>query len=180
MDKKEIRKHISQLKKEKGDTALFQASVIINRQLFEQHWFKNAKRIGFYASKENEVETILSIEQALKEKRISLPKIEKDKMNYYHIKSLSDLTVGTFDVFEPTTPYLTKENEMDLIIVPVVAFNRKKYRLGYGKGFYDRYLKNFKGHTIGLAFSMCEVDEDFQEEHDICLDMIITEKEIIK
>ena len=66
------------------------------------------------------------------------------------------------------------------MVVPLVAFNRKKYRVGYGKGFYDKYLKDFQGTTIGLAFSFQEVDEDFEDEYDIPLDYIITEKEIIK
>lgn len=180
MDKKEIRKHVKDLKLDKGDRYLFNASLLINNQLFQQYWFKKAKRIGFYVSKELEVETILTIEQILKEKRISVPKVEGSIMNFYHIKSLTDLTLGAFHVFEPTTSYYTKPSEMDIMIVPVVAFNRKKYRVGYGKGYYDKYLKNFKGHTIGLAFSIAEVDEDFEDEFDIPLDMVITEKEVIK
>lgn len=180
LDKKEIRKHIKLLKIEKGDRYLFNASVLINHQLFEHEWFKNAKRIGFYVSKEYEVETVLAIEQALKDKRISVPKVEGDLMNFYRIRSLADLTVGSFDVFEPVTPFITKRNKMDLIIVPVVAFNRDKYRIGYGKGFYDKYLKDYNGHTIGLAFSCAEVDEHFENQYDIPLDMIITEKEMIK
>lgn len=180
MDKKAIRKSILNLKKEKGDRYLFNASLLINKQLFEQNWFIHAKRIGFYVSKEFEVETILTIEQILKDKRVSVPKVEGDILKFYHIKSLTDLNVGAFNVFEPTTCYYTKPDEMDVIIVPMVAFNRKKYRVGYGKGFYDKYLKGFKGHTIGLAFSIAEVNEDFEDEFDIPLDMIITEKEVIK
>lgn len=180
MDKKEIRNHIKVIKKSKNDRYLFNASVLINHQLFEHEWFKNAKMIGFYVSKDDEVETILAIEEALKKKRIATPKVEGDIMNFYRIRSLSDLDMGSFQVFEPTTPFITKSKKMDLMIVPVVAFNRKKYRVGYGKGFYDKYLKDYKGHTIGLAFSFQEVDENFEEEYDIPLDCIITEKEIIK
>lgn len=180
LDKKEIRNKIKELKNTYNDDTLFNASVIINQKLFEHEAYKDAKMIGFYVSKEKEVDTILLIEQALKKKRTATPKVEGDIMNFYRITSLSDLTVGSFDVFEPTTPYITKSKKMSLMVVPLVAFNRKKYRVGYGKGFYDKYLKDFNGTTIGLAFSFQEVDEDFQEEYDIPLDYIITEKEIIK
>jgi len=178
--KEEIRQHIKQQKLKSSDDELFQKSVIINQKLFEHEYYKEAKMIGFYVSKKYEVETILLLEQALKKKRIAVPKVEGEIMNFYRIKALSDLKEGSFHVFEPTTPYITRANKMDLIIVPLVAFNRKLYRVGYGKGFYDKYLKDYKGHTIGLAFSFQEVDEDFEEEFDLPLDLIITEKEIIK
>lgn len=178
--KKEIRKTIKSLRESKDDRYMFNASVLINHQLFEHDYFKNAKTIGFYVSKQYEVETILAIEQALKNKRIAVPKVEGEIMNFYRIKALSDLEEGSFGVFEPTTPYITRPNKMDLIVVPLVAFNRKKYRVGYGKGFYDKYLKDYKGHTIGLAYSFQETKEEFEEEFDMPLDFIITEKEIIK
>lgn len=178
--KNDIRQRIKVLRSNCSDDDLFSKSVIINQKLFEHPYYKEAKMIGFYVSKQYEVETILLMEQALKTKRIAVPKVEGDIMNFYRIKSLSDLQEGHFHVFEPTTPYITRPNKMDLIIVPLVAFNRKLYRIGYGKGFYDKYLKDYQGHTIGLAFSFQEVDEMFEEEHDLPLDVIITEKEMIK
>ena len=180
LDKKLIRSHIKDLKATYSSDALFGASVMINQKLFEHDAYKDAKIVGMYVSKETEVDTIQFIEQTLKKKRVAVPKVEGDISNFYRIKSLSDLTIGSFDVFEPTTPYITKAKKMSVMVVPLVAFNRKKYRVGYGKGFYDKYLKDFQGTTIGLAFSFQEVDEDFEDEYEIPLDYIITEKEIIK
>lgn len=180
MDKTEIRQKIKQLRLNSHDDELFKNSVTINQKLFEHPYYKDAKMIGFYVSKQYEVETILLMEQALKKKRIAVPKVEGNIMNFYRIQSLSDLQEGHFHVFEPTTPYIIRPNKMDLIIVPLVAFNRKLYRVGYGKGFYDKYLKEYQGHTIGLAFSFQEVDSDFEEGFDLPLDVIITEKEVIE
>lgn len=76
---------------------------------------------------------------------------------------------------------VTKTNdEMDVVVVPAVAMNRKMYRLGYGKGYYDRFLKDKNVLKIGLVYDIFIIEEDFQDEWDICFDYIITEKEIIK
>ena len=135
LDKKELRDIYKKKRKDLDDSTRFKASVEICKQLFNHSFYKKAKIIGFYVSLDDEVETILLIEQALK-------------------------------------------NKMDLIVVPVLSFNKEKYRLGYGKAFYDKYLKDYKGHTIGLAFSTCECDESFQDEYDIPLEVIITENKI--
>ncbi len=178
LDKKELRDIYKKKRKDLDDSTRFKASVEICKQLFNHSFYKKAKTIGFYVSLDDEVETILLIEQALKKKRIAVPKVEGENMNFYRIQSLTDLDEGSFHVFEPTTPYITRPNKMDLIVVPFLSFNKEKYRLGYGKAFYDKYLKDYKGHTIGLAFSTCECDESFQDEYDIPLEVIITENKI--
>ena len=93
LDKKLIRSHIKDLKATYSSDALFGASVMINQKLFEHDAYKDAKIVGMYVSKETEVDTIQFIEQTLKKKRVAVPKVEGDIMNFYRIKSLSDLTI---------------------------------------------------------------------------------------
>lgn len=179
MDKQLIRKMMKEKRQTLNDGVLFNESILIHQKLCEHPYFKEAKMVGFYVSLPGEVETILLIEQTLKTKKVAVPKVEGDMMNFYRISSLSDLQEGSFHVFEPITPYITHPRKMDLIIVPLLAFNQKKYRVGYGKGFYDKYLKDYKGHTIGLAFSWQKTEENFEEEFDFPLDVVITEKGVI-
>lgn len=178
MDKNELRKIARNKRNSLSSDEIFRLSNIITTKLYNHPWFIEAKTIGFYASLPKEVDTILLLEQALQKKRIALPKVDGDEMKFYRIKALKDLKEGSFNVYEPTTPYLTRPNKMDLIIVPMLSFNSNKYRIGYGKGYYDKYLKEYKGHTIGLCFDMLKSEEDFEDDYDVALDVIITDEKI--
>lgn len=179
LDKNGLRKTYKDIRNQLEDSERFNKSTKIGTTLFNHPYYQKAKTIGFYVSLEEEVETILLIEESLKNrKRVCVPKVEGEDMKFYRITSLVDLKEGSYNIFEPTTPYITRPNKMDLIIVPMIGFNKEKYRLGYGKGYYDRYLKDYKGHTIGLAFDDCLINEDFQDEYDIPLELIITEDRI--
>jgi 5-formyltetrahydrofolate cyclo-ligase len=181
LDKQSIRKEYLAKRNQMNEQERIDSSIKIASTLFAHPIFQKAKNIAFYVSKDSEVETILFIEEALKNnKRIYVPRVEKDTMNFYRIRNLSELKEGAFHVFEPTTNYQASLDKLDLIIVPLVAFNEKKYRIGYGKAFYDKYLKDYKGKTVGLAFSSQKTDIEFQEETDISLDYIITENNIYK
>ena len=83
-------------------------------------------------------------------------------------------------VLQPPTTDLTLKDEMDVIIVPVVGFDRQNNRIGYGKGFYDRYLSDYKHKTIGLAFDEQEYRHIPHDENDVALDYIVTETRIFK
>ena len=112
---------------------------------------------------------------------ILLPVTDKNNlMNFFSWKKNEVLHVGKFGILEPikSIPKIP-----DLILVPILAFDRKKYRLGYGKGFYDRYLnrylKKFKNiFTVGIAFSFQRHDNLPVSQKDVKLDYIITEKGI--
>ena len=81
---------------------------------------------------------------------------------------------------EPHSSLPVDKTDLDIILVPCVAFDEKKYRLGHGGGYYDRYLKDFHGLKIGIAYELQKVKEVPTEEHDVPLDLIITEKKIYK
>lgn len=90
-----------------------------------------------------------------------------------------DLFEGAFGTLQPCTPQWANEGCWQLIVVPMLAFDRMGYRLGYGKGFYDRLLADLGVWKVGVAFAVQEADVLPHEPHDVPLDLIITEDEVI-
>lgn len=156
---------------------------IFNR-LIQLNEIKNTENICIYVSKDSEIDTRFMIEKFISmNKAVYAPKsdIKSNFMAFYRIKSLNELSVGAFSVLEPDSESerYEKYNRYDVCIVPALSFDLKGFRLGYGKGYYDRFLKDFKGVKIGLCF-----DEFIKEtlptyDTDIAVDMIISETEKI-
>lgn len=146
---------------------------------------KDKQSVLSYAAKDPEVETLVLINHLLNAgKTVSVPIIEKETrtLRLSRLFSVADLEPSTFNVPEP----LSKENpispsEIETVIIPLLGFDRKGNRIGYGAGYYDRFLKdNPHLEKIGLAYACQEVDLVPTEENDIRLDMVITESEIIR
>lgn len=128
--------------------------------------------IGIYLSMEFEVDT-LGLLEVFKDKELFAPIIVDNQMQFHRLGNL--LHRHRFGMLEPV---YTQEVVPQVLIVPMIGFNPRKFRIGFGKGFYDRYLSTFKGKTIGLAFSMDAID--FRErEWDRPLDIIITETGLV-
>ncbi len=150
----------------------------------ESDAYNIADTIFVYYSVRTEVDTLKIISTALgEEKRVALPKCtDRDgNMEFYYIKNLKDsLTDGIFSLTEPDVSGCKRAShgENSLCIVPGVAFDKKGFRLGYGGGYYDRYLSNFKGRTVGLCYEECLCDELPRDTYDIKVDMIITDNKI--
>ncbi len=139
----------------------------------------NIKLIGGYYPYNNEIDTI-EILKKFEEKKysISLPKIKRNnKMNFYHWSFKDPLIVNEYGIPEPTKKKIVYPN---ILLVPLVAFDKNLNRIGYGGGFYDRYIKRIskikKIFTIGLAYSFQQVKRIPINKYDIKLDYIITEK----
>ena len=138
------------------------------------------KIIGGYYPYNYEVDTINILEKFEKYKyKISLPKIKKNsQMNFFNWSTKDPLTINKYGIPEPISNKLTYPS---IILVPIVAFDKHFNRIGYGGGFYDRYIKKIKKNkkilTIGLAYSFQKVKEIPINKYDIKLDFIITEKD---
>ena len=143
-------------------------------KLAELSEVKEASVIAIFISLADEPQTANFIEQLLgKNKRVVVPRIEGEEMNFYDISE--GVFKGAFGIMEPiaTSPILPAE--IDVMIVPGVAFTRNGARLGRGKGFYDKYLshKDFHAYTIGVCYP-CQVVENLPtEEHDKQLDLVV-------
>lgn len=136
---------------------------------------------GLYASFNDEVDTFALIKDLLlKNKLVALPKLEGKKMNFYQIHQLDNLELSSFGILEPSVNAIQLSKEkLDVLFIPLSAFNHDKHRIGYGGGYYDRYLEDYHGLKIGLAYSFQETDFSDFSQHDIACDYIITEKGIL-
>lgn len=111
---------------------------------------------------------------------VSYPVISTDRQMEAYLPIENDFTKNYYGIREPNTSTAVKvEKEyISHIIVPCVGFDEDHYRMGYGGGYYDRYLKDVKATLIGVAFDIQKVDNIVHLDHDIRLDMIVTEKSI--
>ena len=163
------------------ETEYEQLSQKITDRILSSDEFKNAKTIGLTISRFPEVNTIPLIEAAwTMGKRVVVPKCIRAtrEMDFRLITSLDDLETVYMDLLEPiiSETEAVHRNEIDLQIVPGVVYSNDGYRIGFGGGYYDRYLKKFTGETIFIAFE-CQIGHAVPiESHDIPVDKIFTEK----
>lgn len=153
---------------------------LINSEVFEK-----AQTIFAFVSFRSEVDTHKIISHAIKEgKTVCVPKIESKQkgIEIFKIGSFDQLKEGYFGILEPdeSCPLADREN-IDIILMPGVAFDRQGGRIGYGAGFYDRFLTNMKKRVdkIALAYDLQLIDIIPMDEHDVRIDGVITDKDII-
>lgn len=147
----------------------------IKEVLFSLEDFIKARNILFYYSFRSEVKTDIMIKEVLEKKRIFLPKVEGKELKIYEIKGMNEVERGFCGIFEPLPYKLVHFKEIEMVIVPGVAFDRMGFRIGYGKGFYDRFLHLHSFQKIALAFALQIVDKIPHTKEDIRMDKIITE-----
>ena len=154
-------------------------SKAIQKRLKKIDSFKNAKKIGMYYPIGSEIMTQDIIQEALSEgKQVFLPKVIEKNIEFRKIESFSNLENGTFDIMEPRIE-CPVDNNLDAILVPTVGISPKGVRLGYGYGFYDRFLAENKIETISITLEKQIVKNIPAAEHDVIIDWIVTEDRII-
>lgn len=175
MDKKTLRQIMKTKRQNMSQEEWLFHSQKIHQKVLAHPIYQKAKTVGIYVHLPLEVETCSLIERIRKEKNVCVPKVQGDHMNFYMIDSLNDLKEGCFHVKEPQTTTYVQPEDIDVLMIPMLAFDKHLHRLGYGKGYYDRYLSNrFQGYKLGLAFSWQQVDEIEHDQYDQPLDEIIT------
>lgn len=139
-----------------------------------------AKTVCVYMSTGNEIDTSAIIQYCLEnDKKVAAPRVEGETMEFYYFENASDLRQGAYDIWEPTGMVKVTDEE-SLVIMPGVAFDLNCNRIGYGKGYYDRYLsKHPKMKRIALAYEFQIVGKIKQEIHDVKPQMIVTESRVI-
>jgi len=147
--------------------------------LFNDLGWKQAKTIGITVSRPPEVDTFQIIPKAWEQgKQVVIPKcLPKTKeMEFRILEKFSQLERVYFNLYEPIVDKTKKvdPNQIDLLIVPGLAFNSSGYRLGFGGGYYDRFLKHYNNETVSLAFPQQLVEEIPVEAHDLPVGKIIT------
>lgn len=179
-----LRKEILKRRNEISNTERESRNFKILERLMQFNEITNAENICTYVSKSGEADTFSIIEMLISMgKAVYVPKsdIKSNIMTFYRIKSLSELSLGTFSVMEPvsTDNKYVDSSESDVCIVPALSFDKQGFRLGYGKGYYDRFLKDFQGIKIGICFEEFILDKLPKFETDIAVDMIISESKKI-
>lgn len=145
--------------------------------------YRSAPILYTYVSKPLEVDTLRLIEKAAADgKRVAVPRClpETMEMEFFEISSAADLERGCYGVLEPVAGKCPPVRACDgaLCIVPGLSFDSQGYRLGYGKGYYDRFLANFRGVTVGICYSGCTRWNLPHGYYDRPVDILITEKYI--
>ena len=152
---------------------------IIYNNLMGEEVFINARVVMTYVSMGSEVDTLRLIERCFADgKKVCVPVTVRGQqhMDISYIDSLDDLEAGAYEILQPTVYKKCDVADVDLIIVPAVAFDKNGHRIGYGGGYYDRFLADYNGSTIGLCYDFCMADTAFPEEHDVAVDVVITER----
>ncbi|WP_080845096.1 5-formyltetrahydrofolate cyclo-ligase [Cytobacillus gottheilii] len=179
--KKEIRRHIRNKLAQLSEEQYVERSKMIAQKLFQQPVWMRAKCIGITISLQPEVDTYLIIEKAWEEgKTVTVPKCEpkERKMTFRAITDFKQLERVYFDLLEPIEAQTKakKADEIDLLIVPGLAFTEQGVRLGVGGGYYDRYLAHYKGETVALAFNEQIVKTLPVDVYDQSIKRIITDE----
>lgn len=180
--KQELRKRMLKARDALTEGEVMLASQAISYSLAANERFIEARTIGFYIRKGNEVDTRPMIDAALRAgKHVCAPVTSTHSLEFHFFESLSDMKPGKFGILEPKTQN-TKPGETaepDLIVVPGVAFGLCMHRLGYGKGYYDRFLAKSAAYRVGVCFDFQVMEKLPSHEDDQRMDEIITEKRVI-
>ncbi len=185
-NKNELRKAFLKRRNDLSLNERVQQDKAINENLFSFLSNKDISALLIYVSFRTEVDTIEIIKKALSLNiKVATPRCKagSKEMDFFEIKSLGDLESGAYGILEPSSR-LTEPlfgNENSFCIVPGAAFDKGGMRIGYGAGYYDRYLQKFKGKTVGLAYE-CQLSDDLLpcDEYDVPLDYLITDQKCYK
>lgn len=187
MEKKSVRTFGLQKRRALPSEEIEQKSQKIKQNLFEVSVFKKANVILFYIAKSEEVQTWHMIEDSLEVgKRIAVPVVDLAKKEIIAFEITNPkvtLRTGPFGIREPVEVerYLLPTKKIELVVIPGVAFDAQGGRIGFGGGFYDRFLKNISSRVslIALAFECQVLVQVPCEEHDVAMNYIVTEKRTI-
>ena len=172
--KKSLRKQVLQELKALSKEEKQNINEWLTDQLLQHPFYKEAKTIATYLSFPHEFQTAKLIEQAQKDgKTILIPKTYSQGKMDFVLYEPEKLEKNSFGLLEPQgEATILEPSQIDLIHVPGLAFNSSGYRIGYGGGYYDRYLEHFLGHTISTLYP-CQI-QDFQpDSHDIPVEEVL-------
>ena len=180
-EKKVIRKQIFAARKTYTDQQIEEMSKKITERLETLSEFQNAQRILAYADYNHEVMTGFIIEAAWRDsKEVAVPKVVGQDMVFYKLTDFAQLEKGYFGIPEPARGEIVQWEDA-MMVMPGVAFDKENHRIGYGGGFYDKYLNRYGADDflkIGICydFQMQKYDTIKMEENDVKVDMTVTDR----
>ena len=175
MEKSDIRRKIKNLRMMLSEMEKASAADEVFAQLEKTAAFMMADNILMYHSLPDELQTIKFLRKWRDRKRFFLPRVNGVNLDILPYEE-TRLELGSFHIEEPTGDDTVAVEDIELMVIPAVAFDRKGNRLGRGKGFYDRLLATSKATKIGVGYEFQLLDSIPSEPHDVAMDMVITQK----
>ena len=175
MDKKELRRSIRERKRAMTEEEIISRSESLGKQFHSSEAYRNAKTIYGYLPYNQEVRTVPMLEQALKDgKKVAVPKCYGDEMKFIFMEDLSKVEKGYAGIPEPIADGPVADDPTALVLMPGMAFDPQGHRIGYGGGFYDKFLAAEPEHpTLALCYEFQLLPHLETEEHDIPVDHVI-------
>ena len=179
--KKQLRKEILSRRKTLQSVEKSAKDTAITKKLLDFDKVKKASVILPFVSTKDEVDTSDFIAECIKlGKTVAVPRCKDEcNMEFCVISSSSDLEKGMYGIYEPKKDCAVLEAEKitdSVLIVPGLCFNDEGFRLGYGKGYYDRFISRYKGYSIGVCYKEFMTDEIPTDEYDKPVDTVITDR----
>ena len=180
LDKKALRREIGQKKRAMAAAEIAAYSRNLAEKLYETEEYKQARAIYAYLPYNQEVRTWEIVERAWKDgKRVAVPKVYGDEMRFLWLTDFNQIAPGGWNIPEPTFDAPVAEDATALVLMPGLAFDPEGHRVGYGGGFYDKYLEAHPGHRlVALCYPFQLLDHLEVEEHDIPVDRVICADEL--
>ena len=175
MDKQELRNKIKALKKAMTQDQIEEKSQALGRLFLASDAYKNARTIYGYLPYNQEVRTTAMLQKALEDgKRVAVPKCYGDEMRFIYLDDLSKVEKGYCNIPEPIEDGPIAEDPTALVLMPGLAFDPQGHRMGYGGGFYDKFLAAEPGHpTLALCYDFQMLEHLATEDHDIPVDTVL-------
>ena len=175
MNKQELRRTIREQKRAMTIEEIEARSAKLAQLFLQSEAYRNAKTIYGYLPYNQEVRTVPMLEQALKDgKRVAVPKCYGDEMKFIYMDDLSKVEKGYANIPEPIADEPVADDKTALVLMPGLAFDPQGHRIGYGGGFYDRFLAEEPDHpTLALCYGFQMVDHLETEEFDIPVNKVL-------
>ena len=175
MDKKALRAQIRDKKRAMTPEQIDTASARLGELFASCQSYKDAKTIYGYLPYNQEVRTVPMLEQALRDgKRVAVPKVYGEQMKFIYLTDLTQVEKGYAGIPEPVADEPVADDTEALVLMPGLAFDPQGHRIGYGGGFYDRFLAEEPNHpTVALCYDFQLLDHLETEEYDIPVDLVL-------
>lgn len=181
-NKVQVRARLRSLRRAMSLSEVVLRSQLIGERFLNSPMIGDQGTFGLYAAIENEVRTEGIFQELRKfQKRVGYPLVTPKGIKFMEVQDLSEMKVGRWGILEPREGgRVFSLDDIELVAIPGIGFDEEGYRVGYGKGYYDKALKNFKGIKVGLAYEQQILKTIPREADDICCDWICTEQRLIQ
>ncbi len=175
MDKTELRREIRARKRAMTEAEIEERSAKLAQLFFASRAYQNAKTIYGYLPYNQEVRTVPMLERALKDgKKVAVPKVYGEEMKFLYLDDLTAVAKGYAGIPEPIADEPVAHDETALVLMPGLAFDPQGHRIGYGGGFYDKFLAAEPNHpTLALCYEFQMLPKLDVEDHDIPVDTVL-------